>query len=98
MKIPDKALCKLSKDQIAALLPKLAAELPDSRYLCRKCGRAAVEKWRLCKPQAIAKLLATAGDERHADRREEPSHDEDVAAPNPVPPIAGPDEPRSEWI
>lgn len=57
MKIPDKSLCKLNKDQIAALLPQLAAEIADSRFLCRKCGRAAVQKWRLCKPQAIAKLL-----------------------------------------
>jgi hypothetical protein len=62
LKIPDKALCKLSKDQIAALLPQLAAEIADSRFLCRKCGRAAVEKWRLCKPQSIAKLLDERAD------------------------------------
>ncbi|TVQ04072.1 MAG: hypothetical protein EA381_00695 [Planctomycetaceae bacterium] len=68
MKIPDKALCKLSKDQIAWLLPRLASELPDSRYLCRKCGRAAVEKWRLCKPQSIAKLLDQAGEEPREER------------------------------
>lgn len=57
MKIPDKAICKLNKDQLAALLPQLAADVAGARYLCRKCGRAAVEKWRLCKPQSIAKLL-----------------------------------------
>lgn len=62
MKIPDKALCKLNKDQIAALLPQMAAEIADSRFLCRKCGRAAVQKWRLCKPQSIAKLLDRAAD------------------------------------
>ena len=57
MKIPDNAICKLNKDQLAALLPQLAADVAGARYLCRKCGRAAVEKWRLCKPQSIAKLL-----------------------------------------
>lgn len=62
MKIPDKALCKLNKEQIAALLPQLATEIADSRFLCRKCGRAAVEKWRLCKPQSIAKLLGRSAD------------------------------------
>jgi hypothetical protein len=44
----------------------LAADVAGARYLCRKCGRAAVEKWRLCKPQSIAKLL---------DRGSEPATD-----------------------
>jgi hypothetical protein len=66
VKIPDKAICKLNKDQLAALLPQLAADVAGARYLCRKCGRAAVEKWRLCKPQSIAKLL---------DRGSEPATD-----------------------
>ncbi len=45
-------LCKLKKDEIRALLPQLCT----SRYLCKRCARAAPDKTWLCKPVSIANL------------------------------------------
>jgi hypothetical protein len=55
----EKPLCKLKKDQLATVLPILAAEITESRFICRRCGRAAKSKKWLCKPGSIEKV---AGD------------------------------------
>jgi hypothetical protein len=54
----DKSLCKLKKDQIAAFLPLLAAEVSQSRYICRRCARVAKSKKWLCKPESIEKVAS----------------------------------------
>ncbi len=56
MKEPDRPLCKLKKDQLTALLPELAKEIATSRFLCRKCARAAPSKTMLCKPVRLDHL------------------------------------------
>jgi len=53
-----KTLCKLKKDQLAELLPELAAELPQATHICTRCARAATDKRRLCKPISLLKLSA----------------------------------------
>ncbi len=57
-----KAICKLSKSELAELLPELSVT-NDLRFICKKCGRLAAAKKRLCKPLPIERLTA--------DRREE---------------------------
>ncbi|MEM7477144.1 MAG: hypothetical protein AAF483_19345 [Planctomycetota bacterium] len=52
-----KSFCKMSKSELAKLLPALCAELPQCQHVCKKCGRVAVKKDRLCKPTLIAKVM-----------------------------------------
>jgi hypothetical protein len=52
----EKPLCKLKKDQLAAVLPLLAAEVAQSRFICRRCARVATSKKWLCKPEPIEKM------------------------------------------
>jgi DNA topoisomerase IB len=54
----DKSLCKLSKEQLATILPEFAAELDNCRFVCRKCMRVAPTKKILCKPLSLKKILA----------------------------------------
>lgn len=56
----DKTLCKLKKDQLAAVLPILAAEVAQSRFICRRCGRVARSKKWLCKPETIERIAGEA--------------------------------------
>ena len=77
MKSIDKSLCKLKKDQIAAVLPLLAAEVAQSRYICRRCARVAGSKKWLCKPESIEKVArlhqaATSAPATILDRPQEP--------------------------
>jgi len=66
----EKSLCKLKKDQIAAILPILAAEIAQSRFICRRCGRVAKSKKWLCKPGSIEKIAAHSHLERSGDAAE----------------------------
>ncbi len=50
-KLPKRAICKWSKDALAAHLGDLLAEAHAARYVCRKCGRTAARKSLLCKPE-----------------------------------------------
>jgi len=56
LKSLNKSLCKLKKDQLAEVLPVLAAEVAESRFICRRCGRMAKAKKWLCKPESIEKI------------------------------------------
>lgn len=49
-----KSICKLSKRELAELLPELC-QLEDLKYVCKKCGRLAPQKGQLCKPLPITK-------------------------------------------
>jgi hypothetical protein len=62
LKNHEKPICKLKKDQLAAVLPILAAEAAQSRYICRRCGRVARSKKWLCKPASIDKMIAAESD------------------------------------
>jgi hypothetical protein len=53
-----KSICKLSKKDLARFLPELCSQLQDCRYVCRKCGRVAPKKERLCKPSSLSKVAA----------------------------------------
>ncbi|WP_145077035.1 hypothetical protein [Aureliella helgolandensis] len=63
LKDTDKPLCKLKKTQLQKLLPEIAADLPNCRYICRKCARVAHSKRHLCKPQSISLLGLQAEDD-----------------------------------
>ena len=52
-----KSLCKLSKSDLAKVIPQLCEDLSECKYVCRKCGRLAPGKDWLCKPTSIAKVL-----------------------------------------
>jgi hypothetical protein len=52
----EKPLCKLKKDQLAEVLPVLAAEVARVRFICRRCARLATSKKWLCKPESIEKI------------------------------------------
>jgi hypothetical protein len=62
LKNHEKPICKLKKDQLAAILPILAAEAAQSRYICRRCGRLARSKKWLCKPTPIDKIVSAEND------------------------------------
>jgi len=62
LKNHEKQICKLKKDQLAAVLPILAAEAAQSRYICRRCGRVARSKKWLCKPASIDKIVSAEND------------------------------------
>lgn len=53
-----KSICKLSKAQLAAELPRLAAEASRSQFVCKKCARVAINKKELCKPQRISEVVS----------------------------------------
>lgn len=55
-----KELCKLKKDQLAEIIPQLIAELPDCRFVCRKCARVAPNKKVLCKPISFEKATKSS--------------------------------------
>ena len=64
-----KSICKLSKSDLAEFLPQLCEDLPECKYVCKKCGRVAVKKGRLCKPLPITQVAekASAGEADEAD-------------------------------
>jgi hypothetical protein len=53
-KLKDKSLCKLVKDDaLEEALPLYKELVQDPTHLCLKCGRAAKDKKRLCKPEEL---------------------------------------------
>ncbi len=48
-----KKLCKLAKKD---RLKKIAEAAREGNYICKKCGRTAAEKKRLCKAIAVEEL------------------------------------------
>lgn len=49
----DKNLCKWKKDAYKDKFDKLRDIVKDARFACKKCGRAAREKDRLCEPKEL---------------------------------------------
>ncbi len=60
-----KPICKLSKRDLADLLPEIC-QIEQLKYVCKKCGRLAPQENRLCKPLKIAKFT-------HSSSKNEPS-------------------------
>jgi len=48
-----KTLCELKKDCLKENLPEYKKLVRDARFLCKKCGRAARDAERLCKPVSL---------------------------------------------
>ncbi len=51
-----KAICKLSKKELAKVLPSMCRNISQCRYVCRKCGRFAPKRSALCKATSLAKM------------------------------------------
>lgn len=48
-----KTLCAFKKDDLKDNLRKYKKLVQDSRFVCKKCGRAAHQETRLCKPVTL---------------------------------------------
>ena len=48
-----KPLCKWDDKRIEKKCLKFKSIVKDPNYYCKKCGRVAVEKQRLCKPSPL---------------------------------------------
>lgn len=60
-----KELCKLDKEELKGIIPKLVEQLQACRFVCKKCARVAPDKDWLCKPTSIRKLIN--GDAKNFD-------------------------------
>ncbi len=49
----DKSICKWKKDDLAKDWEILSKLVQESRFACRNCGRSALNKKNLCKPQKL---------------------------------------------
>ncbi|MBN2106098.1 MAG: hypothetical protein JW832_01625 [Deltaproteobacteria bacterium] len=48
-----KTLCELKKDCLKENLQEYKKLVRDARFVCKKCGRAAKDAERLCKPAPL---------------------------------------------
>jgi hypothetical protein len=53
MSSKEKTLCELKKDCLKENLQEYKKLVQEARFLCKKCGRAARDAERLCKPVAL---------------------------------------------
>jgi len=53
MSSKEKTLCELKKDYLKENLKEYKKLVCDARFVCKKCGRAAKDAERLCKPVSL---------------------------------------------
>lgn len=57
LKPPKKEICKWNRALLEQRLPMLALQISQAKYVCKKCGRAAVDKKLLCKPTKLSLVI-----------------------------------------
>ena len=48
-----KSICKWKKEKFKERFSELKKSMKSPKFICSKCGRAAVEKGYLCKPEEL---------------------------------------------